>query len=122
MKHLRKYNESFNKDEYYITCTWDDWANTSSIKIEKKYVDFLLHYPNIKFKLYENEQSYYVVSENVYIYQTEDEYFMCRIDCPVDVSLDKYHFVDVNQINLYKCDQFEGLLELLVDKMYLIKK
>ena len=129
MKHIKHINEGFNIDDYYVNLTkdeyekvaWDTYDNKESF--DSKEVDFLkkntviCHWENESGSTTEEfDDSYKVrikqkremrrlkrMGENIYITKLKDSYYVVNFNSNIN--------------ELYKCDQFEGLVRLLKDKM-----
>lgn len=115
MKYLNNFKE--NKDDYYIkNYGSSDIIIDSGVDISmhsQKYIKNLLmsvqgYQVNIKKSNYTSIYYMYILLINyqINIYELKDEYFIVNIDL----------FNDVNSIiDRYKCDQLDGIKELLED-------
>lgn len=106
MRHIKIF-EGFSTHEYYVEIDYDEWMGGKRTKLPEKYSRLLLSIPKYKPRLkgvqgiYGDTISlcratYGLYPSNISVTMIEDYYFLCRID-------DKF----------YKCDHFEGVIELL---------
>ena len=137
MKHIRLF-EGFNTDDYYHEINDVEWDRFDPIMMTKSTIDKIknlipsaeLHEGNqhcefirdgklIKFnrlsyeKKTEIKQEWYYIKKyeiiGLSIFETEDEYFYVSYNKRIDKD-------NVAKIEIYKCDQLDGLKKLLKDK------
>ena len=136
MKHLKHINEGFNTDDYYQEIHDVEWDRFDPImmtkstieKIQKIIPSVKLHQGTLgcelirdgkllKFNRFSFEKKTEINSMTgkkyeiigLSIFETEDEYFYVSYSKRIDKD-------NVAKIEIYKCDQLDGLKKLLKDK------
>ena len=112
MKHLKLF-EYFQEKDYYLKISEDEYDSIESIEFEDKLAEDILSMLKDGWEMDRRSGSYMVT-----LYNENGER-----DWHIGQSLDEWFFADSDlvgedwdyQHNFYKCDQFEGLLQLLKD-------
>lgn len=134
MKYLKYINESSNKDEFYVKISnqeYSDLINNNREIFNKRERDFFnnntnvdywvkrdsYYYHNVEFKPTDKfDKSHMVVLK---YYYEGTKIINSNINTYITKLEDNYYAVyneNVYQKLFYKCDQFEGLVQLLKDK------
>ena len=122
--------EAFNKDEYYKEISLEEWENCDytipfteeDMKKLKELIEGMEMYPSSIKEYRWSEEGYWLYIElkrgiGVGISLIPDEWYIVNIDNNTNFRGDDlYHRGSSYRKNeYYKCDQFEGILELLKD-------
>jgi len=118
MKHLKRFNESSEEklyweipfdDEYYNDLPTVDfnrnYAKTIMDNLSNEWTGKLLRHSGVWLDLNTNSGD-----KSVSIFQTDDDYFMC----------DYVSGSDGDDMKIYQCDTFDGLLQFLKSEDILI--
>lgn len=116
MRYLKLFKES--KDEYYTKLNYSQFINESAwhIDFSIQSIDYLIIFlinKNIEVNTEDTVMRIYYAENGIHkliinIYELPDEYFI------VDVGKSTYQYAKPTEY--YKCDQIDGVKELLIDK------